>query len=276
MVVRPGSGRFGLALSDDLAKAYDQTGEAWQRGPARLYDRLAETVLDAAPLSLAGARVLDLGAGTGAVTRAAMRRGAEVIAVDVAFGMLRAGAAHRPPAAVGDAYRLPLATGAFDIVIAAFSLNHLASPEAGLREAKRVLRIGGVLVVAAYSEDDANHPAKDAVERAASARGWSPPSWYRDLRSEAVPRLATVERAAAAADAAGLADALVSRQRVEFPRLSADDLVAWRMGMAHLVPFVAGLERAEQEALAAESISCLTDTPPLVRSLILLTYRASP
>lgn len=260
-------------MNAELATAYGASGPAWQAGPGRIYEHLAEVLVDRSPVPLTGARVLDLGAGTGAASRAARRRGADVVALDAALGMLRFDAGARPPAAVGDAMALPCPARSFDVVVAAFSMNHLIDPVAGLHEARRVLRAGGGMVVATYASDD-GHPVKAATEEAAAARGWSDPAWYRALRDRAVPRLATVERAASVAASSGLAGVNVEHLRVPFPELRPADLVAWRLGMAQMAPFVARLPPAERAALAADALGRLGPDPPvLVRSIIVLTFR---
>lgn len=261
-----------MSLSTDVADAYSTTGSAWQRGPGRIYDRLAEVVVAASPLALAGARALDLGAGTGAVSRAVLARGGSVVGVDVAFGMLAACAPSRPPAAVGDATDLPFADGRFDAVIAAFSVNHVADPVRALQEAARVTVPAGCVVVSAYAEDD-HHPARDAVYAAAAARGWDPPSWIAQVSALAVPRLATVERAIAVAVAAGLDDVVARRVAVAFPDLSVADLVEWRLGMAQLAPFVASLPARELDELRTDALDRLGEPPVLERSIVVLSAR---
>jgi ubiquinone/menaquinone biosynthesis C-methylase UbiE len=259
-------------VTSSVADAYSATAPAWQAGPGRVYDRLAEVVAEACPVPLASALVLDLGAGTGAATRAAQRRGADVVAVDVAFGMLAADAGTRPPAAVGDVLALPFADGAFHAVLAAFSLNHVDDPVAGLREAVRVLRPGGGLVAASYSDDD-DHPVKEATEAAARDRGWRQASWYEAVRSDNAPRLGTIERASEVANQAGLMGAAVANIRVQFPDFGPHELVAWRLGLAHLAPFVARLPPAERVGLVADAVTRLGADPPILeRSLILLTW----
>ena len=261
--------RRGVALSG-VAAAYSATGGAWERGPGRIYDRLAEVLVGSSPLALAGALVVDVGAGTGAATRAALAAGAgAVVAVDGAIGMLAHRASHRPAAAVGDMLALPFAAAAFDAAVAAFSLNHLADPAAGLREMARVTRPGGPLLAAAYAATDA-HPVKAAVEAALTARGWVPEPWYLAAQVEARVALSTVERAAAVAVAAGL-DADVDEVRVPFPELDAGHLVAWRLGVAQHAPFVAGLAPAERDAVIADAVRRLGDRPPmLVRTLVVV------
>ena len=56
--------------------AYDASADAWAAGPASVYGRLAEAMLDESPVPLTGADVLDVGAGTAVVAEAARRRGA--------------------------------------------------------------------------------------------------------------------------------------------------------------------------------------------------------
>lgn len=276
MAMSSDRGANGMAMparvDESLADAYTKTGTDWQLGPGRVYDRLAEIVVRSCPVPVRGARVLDLGAGTGAGSRAALDAGAEdVVAVDTALGMLLAEAACRPPAAVADARCLPFAGGAFDVAVALFSLNHLSEPAIGLREAVRVLRSGGGLVASAYAEDD-THPVKAAVESAAVDRGWRPAQWYEALRREAIPKLATVERATAAAVDAGIREPHVEELRVPFPHLRSADLVAWRLGMAQLAPFVATLGSDGRAALTADAEARLGPSPPpLVRCIIVLT-----
>jgi SAM-dependent methyltransferase len=240
----------------------------------QVYGHLARALLDDCPGGVAGRRVLDLGAGTGALSRAALDRGAaDVVGVDVAAAMLLGIPTElHVAAAVGDAYCLPFASGSFDVVGAAFSLNHLEDPAAALVEARRVLSSDGALVVSAYASDD-DHPAKAAAEAAASAHGWRPAPWYAALRHTAMPQLATVAGALAAANAAGLAGAAARHRRVTIAGLSATDLVAWRFGLVQLAPWMQSLEEAEQAAVVRDALDRLgADPPDLVRSMITLAW----
>jgi ubiquinone/menaquinone biosynthesis C-methylase UbiE len=251
------------------AAAY--SGAAWERGPARIYNRLATVVVSALPVPVDGASALDLGAGTGAATQALLAAGSEhVVAVDAAMGMLTHDAGRRPPAVAGDALALPFAAGAFDATVAAFSLNHLTDPAAGLREAARVTRLGGGVVASAYADDD-DHPVKHAVVAALTARGWKPEPWYQALQTAAAPKLGTVAAARAAAVAADL-DAEVDHAVVPFPDLDAPALVAWRLGLAQHAPFVDALPTdADRAAVVDDATALLGDSwPPLERSIIIL------
>lgn len=88
------------------------------------------------------------------------------------------------------------------------------------------------------------------------------------MRCAAIPLLATVERAAEAAAAAGL-DALVEQEYVVFPDLDGLALVRWRLGMAKLAPFVATLEASDRATLVNRALELLgSGAPVLVRSVI--------
>ena len=159
-------------------------------------------------------------------------------------------------------------------VVAAYCYNHLENPVAGLREARRVTAADGPVLASAYAQDD-THPVKAASEEALLEIGWSAPPFYRDLRSAAVPKLATVQRAEAAARSAGLREVSVEALRVPFPDLTVDDLIDWRLGMAHIAWFVAQLAPRTRAGVVTRIRQLLGDhVPMLVRSVIHITALA--
>lgn len=100
-------------------------------------------------------RVLDVACGTGVVTRlAAERVGDEgsVAGSDVNPGMLAVARASAPPGAAitwyeSGAEAMPLADGAFDVVLCQMGLQFFSNKPAALREMARVLAPGGRLVL---------------------------------------------------------------------------------------------------------------------------------
>jgi ubiquinone/menaquinone biosynthesis C-methylase UbiE len=255
--------------ANPLADDYSRTGVAWEHGPGRIYNRLSEELVALVPGGVGG-DVLDVGAGTGAASRAADAAGAtRIVAIDFAPGLLAVNAAERPPAVVGDARLLPFRAESFDAVVAAFSLNHVPDPAVALAEARRVLRPGGGLAASAYSNDD-THPVKEVVTSVCTAHGWVAPMWYAQLQREAMPRLATPERAEAEASAV-MPEARAGVVRVPLPEFDRHALVAWRLGMAQFAPFLATLERPEREALIDEAVAQVGGEP-LVRSMVVLTW----
>ncbi|MFC4088637.1 class I SAM-dependent methyltransferase [Micromonospora sp. GCM10011541] len=108
----------------------------------------AEALLDAAAVR-AGPRVIDVGTGPGTVAARALRRGAEVVAVDAEPDMLDAAGRHAPGAELHEAVLpvLPFPAGGFDAAVANFVLNHVADPAAAAAELRRVVRPGGAVAV---------------------------------------------------------------------------------------------------------------------------------
>jgi ubiquinone/menaquinone biosynthesis C-methylase UbiE len=251
-----------------ISDAYGIAGTVWERGPGRVYNRMAEVVLEHAPVPLTGRRILDLGAGAGAASRAISTAGGAVVAVDAAFGMLAADRTARPPAAQADARALPFASSSLEGVVAAFVLNHVPEPVEALRETVRVCEPGSPILVSSYAEDDA-HPVKQAATRALEARGFEMEPWMTDLYRDIVPLMATAERCEAIARDAGLVP-VVHHRTVGFPELTARDLVEWRFGMAQHAEFVAGLPPDERELAAAAAIAMLDGAPPLTRSMLVI------
>ncbi len=87
-----------------------------------------------------------------------------------------------------------------------------------------------------------------------------------------MPRLATVAGAVAVAQRAGL-PAEASVVEVAFPDLGPRDLVAWRMGMASVAPFVATLLPDRRRSLVARALELLGDPEVLVRRMVVLRAR---
>jgi SAM-dependent methyltransferase len=109
----------------------------------------------------AGSRVLDLGCGTGELARSLTASGLRVTGCDISPQMLRhardrGGCAGWVRLAPGWG-RLPFASGAFDVVVAASVLEYVDDPAAVLRECARVLRYGGLKL---YTVPNLRHPVR--------------------------------------------------------------------------------------------------------------------
>jgi ubiquinone/menaquinone biosynthesis C-methylase UbiE len=98
-----------------------------------------------------GDTVVDVGCGPGTAVRRAAKLGVSVVGVDPAPVMLRVArmlsrTSDRVRFAQGTAEALPLPDASASVVWSVASVHHWADLDAGLREARRVLKPGGRLV----------------------------------------------------------------------------------------------------------------------------------
>ena len=119
----------------------------WFQGRRRILDRMLERLDPPLP---PGARVLDVGCGTGANGPVLAARGGLAIGIDASKVPLGLGGTDERGHAArlrGDGTALPFADGSFDLVVALDVLEHIDDDSAAARELARVLRPGGALVI---------------------------------------------------------------------------------------------------------------------------------
>jgi SAM-dependent methyltransferase len=259
----------GLAF---VRRGYEGAASAWADDAELVYGPLADALLARAP-RVAGRLVLDVGAGTGAVSRRLLAAGARAVAVDASWPMVAHQAASRPPAVVGDISRLPLVDGAVDGAAAAFVLNHLADPVAALVEMRRVVRRGGFIVASVFSIADPP-AAKAAIDGVLAAAGWEPPEWYRFFKS-VEGRLGSEAAMRSAAQAAELEHIDVVEAPVPTGVTNPRDIVRYRLSQPQRALFVAQLSAEARRRVVNQCVAAVAELGEAFEpGVVLLAARA--
>jgi SAM-dependent methyltransferase len=160
------------------------------------YEQTASQLLPAAELligqaaPLAGARVVDVGCGTGNAALLAAARGARVTGVDPAPRLLEVARRRAAAAALevtflaGEAAALPLPDNGADVVLSVFGVIFAPDPRAAAAELARVTADDGCILLTAWIPDGAiahmNQVAQQAVLRALGAPAAAPPFAWHD------------------------------------------------------------------------------------------------
>ena len=145
--------------------AYDPVADRYEesRGGMARAEALADAVAAVLPRT---SPVLDVGAGTGIVTECMARRGWELLALDLSAGMLARACSRVPGRLVrGDACGLPIATAGVANVVFCWSLHLVGDPAAAVREARRVVRPGGRVVIASSAQEGPDDEIHAIVRR---------------------------------------------------------------------------------------------------------------
>jgi len=238
------------------ARPYAGMAEVWATDAALAYAPLARHLVSRAGVDPRGRRVLDAGAGSGAAGDALRAAGARVVAVDLEVDMARYGLA-AGPALAADVTALPFLDSSFDLAVAAFVINHLEHPVAGLAELRRVTGPGGTVLVSVFTAT--RSAAKTAVDAVAEAYGYVAPDWYRRMQHHA-HAIGTVEAMTDALQAAGFSRFRVTDEPVDLGLRDPTLVVRYRIGMAQLRPFVLGLDPDRRRAFVAEAAEVVTRT----------------
>ncbi len=153
---------MGNRLANEMAHGRRIAGRAeeiWNWSGAagvRRWKRRVDFIRQALP---PGARVLEIGCGTGLLTEALAVAGVDLTAIDISPDLLRKARARvegHPGVrfSVQNAYSAGIREGAFDVVVGISVLHHLVLREA-LAEFRRVLRPGGKIL---FSEPNMANP----------------------------------------------------------------------------------------------------------------------
>jgi len=169
------------ASSDDVAAVYDRVAsrydwfrERWLEAAGA--DAEQAMLADVTGLLTPGARVLDAGCGTGALSRQLLAAcpTIDLTMVDLSPQMLARTADIPGEHLLGSILDLPLPDGRFDVVVAAWVIETVYDPMAAVSELLRVLKPGGCLAYTFCSLPDGWFSrAGSAFLRAGVKRGFA-------------------------------------------------------------------------------------------------------
>ena len=184
---RSGSGSPGDGERD--WRSYDLVAQDYARTQASVLALPAADLVELLQIG-PGARVLDLGTGTGALARAAEGRAdAEglVVGVDPSVEMLRLAATDGggPLYAAGTAIDLPFRDGSFTHIGANFVIMHFPKYDTALFDILRVLARGGRMGVTTWGPSDARDEFRAAWR--AVAEEFAEPEILADATARALP-----------------------------------------------------------------------------------------
>ena len=136
-------------MFDDVANRYDFLNDLLSLGRTKAWRRAVTSIIAPKP----GMKILDIAAGTGSSSRPLVDKGAEVTALDFSQGMIEQGRKQNKNInfVQGDALKLPFEDNSFEVTTISFGLRNTSSTEIALKEALRVTKDGGRIVVAEFS-----------------------------------------------------------------------------------------------------------------------------
>ncbi len=141
-----------MALFDSMAGSYDNFfGSVWGKEVLKYESSLIMKMIKPEP----NLRVLDAGCGTGIFTEFLASAGMDVTGFDESPEMLKIAEKKETLKSVrlvrGDISKLPFESESFDRVLCTFVIEFIPDPQSVIDELKRVLKPGGILVLASLN-----------------------------------------------------------------------------------------------------------------------------
>jgi ubiquinone/menaquinone biosynthesis C-methylase UbiE len=223
----------GAGVDEEIDwRSYDGIAAEYARVLAPVMELPAPDLVDLIQVG-PGARVLDVGAGTGVAARAAATKAGSdgvVVGVDPSLPMLRAARreGRGPSYAAATAIDLPFRDATFTHVLANFVIAHFPKYDTALFDILRVLRPGGRMGVTTWGPAD----DKDEFRRTwrSLAEEYAEPEILSDALQRAVPweeLFANKDKLKEVLHDAGLRDIWVEKRDYRF-ETSAEDYLAGR------------------------------------------------
>jgi ubiquinone/menaquinone biosynthesis C-methylase UbiE len=137
----------GLQHFNTWSETYERSFMQWI-----IFDRVHRKVLSLIPANFVPSNILDIGCGTGRLLRRMHARwpSASLAGVDVAEGMVSQARERTEFARIyqAPAEQLPLENASVDLATSTTSFHHWSNQAKGVSEAVRVLRVGGLFILA--------------------------------------------------------------------------------------------------------------------------------
>ncbi len=137
------------SMFDAVARRYDLVNDLLSLGQTKRWRKKVQTIINPGP----GMKILDVAAGPGSSSEPLFKAGADVTSLDFSEGMLAQGRKARPYLTFvkGDALNLPFDDNQFDVTTISFGLRNTHDFKKALKEALRVTKVGGRMVIVEFS-----------------------------------------------------------------------------------------------------------------------------
>ena len=143
---------------------YDDFSASYDRGRGHGYHRMIDDLeLQVATPYARDARVLELGCGTGLILEKVAEVAKEAVGIDLSEGMSRRARERGLDVRIGSVCDLPFEDDEFDLTYSFKVFAHVANIDAAVREAARVTRPGGHLLLEFYNPWSLRYLAKKAA-----------------------------------------------------------------------------------------------------------------
>jgi ubiquinone/menaquinone biosynthesis C-methylase UbiE len=143
---------------------YDRFSESYEDGRGIGYHRMLDDLEVQITKPYAdGARVLELGCGTGLILERVAEVAKEAVGIDLSEGMAQRAKDRGLDVHIGSVCELPFEDDRFDLTYSFKVLAHVPDIDAALREAARVTRPGGHLLLEFYNPWSLRYLAKKAA-----------------------------------------------------------------------------------------------------------------
>jgi SAM-dependent methyltransferase len=198
-----------------------------------------------------GARLLDVGCGSGQLALVAARAGANVTGCDIATNWLEQARARSAAEGLrvrfeeGDAESLPYPDGRFDFVVSLIGAMFAPRPELVAAELTRVCRPGGVIAMANWTPSGFIGKMFRIIANHIAPPGMPAPALWGDEE--------TVRRRLSA----GIADLTLTRRmyRFEYPFAPEGVVEFFRLNYGPMTRAFAALDEVRQDALRKELVA---------------------